>query len=83
MGGERAAGFGAFDDSVYQVRDFDFGGAPAKFDVGGDAVLFQVAFGDGDKLSRDALAFQVFGTGNGELLGTASTQRYGREVALE
>ena len=74
--GQGAAGLGAFDDGVYQIGDFDFGRAPAKLDVGRNAVLFEVALGDVDQFGRDALALQVAaGRRMGELFGTASTQR--------
>ena len=65
---ERGAGLGDIDDGIDEIGDFDFGGAPGEFDLGGDAVLLEEAAGEADGLGGDALALEVFyGTDRGIL----------------
>ena len=75
VGAQGGAGLGDFDDGVGEHGRLDFGGAPTEFDLGLDAVLRQVAFGGGDQLGGDDLAFEIVDGRKAEASGTASTQR--------
>ena len=56
---ERRTGLGEVDDRVDELGGLDFGRAPAKLNVGLDAVLLEVALDEADRLGRDALALEI------------------------
>ncbi len=66
---ERAAGLGALDNRVNQLRHLHLGRAPTELDVHVHAVALEVALGDLYKLRRDAFALQVLRPSDRRVLG--------------